>query len=99
MNEQGKIEPQEISIRHEFIDGDALVDACIAGCGVAQLPTWLAGEAIKAGSLVQVLEGMSGGTMPIHVVWQKTWHSQPKVRVAIDELVQLSLTKPEIFSI
>lgn len=99
MNAQGRIERQEITFRHELIDGDALIEACVAGCGVAQLPTWIAGDALKDGSLVQVLEGMAGGTMPIHVVWQKTWHSQPKVRLAIDELVQLSLTKPQIFSL
>lgn len=97
MNNQGKIEQQEIRFRHELTDGDALMHACLAGCGLAQLPTWLVGDALRSGALVQVLEGMSGGTMPIHVIWQKTWHSQPKVRVAVDELIRLASAEPFIF--
>ncbi len=97
MNAQGRIEPQEVPFRHELADGDALMHACLAGCGLAQLPTWLAGDALRNGTLVQVLQGVSGGAMPIHVVWQKTWHSQPKVRVAVDELTRLAGAEPLVF--
>jgi hypothetical protein len=46
---------------------------------------------------VQVLPAISGGSMPIHVLWQKTWHQQPKVRVAVDMLVKLAQAHPEVF--
>jgi DNA-binding transcriptional LysR family regulator len=78
-------------------DGDALLCACIEGCGLAQLPGWLAEEALNASTLVPVLSELAGSAMPIHVVWQKTWHFQPKVRVAVDELVSLAEMRPEIF--
>ena len=97
-NGQGQTEPHEVPMRHEFFDGDALETACIAGCGLAQLPTWLACEALRSGALVQVLSDLTGGAMPIHVVWQKTWHLQPKVRVTVDELVRVAAETPAVFS-
>lgn len=96
-NERGEIEPQEVPVRHEMTDGDALVNACIAGCGLAQLPTWLANDALRSGALVEVLADITGGAMPIHVIWQKTWHLQPKVRVTVDELVRLAASQPSVF--
>jgi DNA-binding transcriptional LysR family regulator len=97
-NEQGQTELQEVPVRHDFFDGDALESACIAGCGLAQLPTWLAGDALRSGALVQVLSDMTGGVMPIHVVWQKTWHLQPKVRVTVDELTRVAAATPMVFN-
>lgn len=94
----GAITPHEVPVRHELPDGDALLHACLSGYGLAQLPAWLAGDALRSGALVQVLADITGGTMPIHVIWQKTWHSQPKVRVAVDALVSLADSKPGIFN-
>lgn len=96
-NQQGVTEPHEVPMRHEFFDGEVLESACIAGCGLAQLPTWLAGDALRSGALVQVLSDITGGAMPIHVVWQKTWHLQPKVRVCVDELVRVAAATPAAF--
>jgi DNA-binding transcriptional LysR family regulator len=96
--EGGTIEPHEVPIRHELPDGDAMLGACLDGCGLAQFPTWLAGDAIRSGALVQVLPAISGGSMPIHVIWQKTWHLQPKVRVAVDTLMSLAEARPDIFN-
>lgn len=97
-NAQGQTEPHEVPMRHEFFDGDALEGACIAGCGLAQLPTWLAGEALRSGALVQVLPDITGGAMPIHVLWQKTWHMHPKVRVTVDELTRIAAQAPHVFN-
>lgn len=89
--------PHEVPVRHELPDGDALLGACLSGCGLAQFPRWLAGDALSTGALVPVLGDISGGCMPIHVVWQKTWHLQPKVRVAVDMLVHLAESNPAVF--
>ena len=96
-NAHGQTEPQEVPVRHDLFDGDALEGACLSGCGLAQLPTWLAGEALRSGALVQVLADITGGAMPIHVVWQKIWHLQPKVRVTVDALARLAAETPEVF--
>lgn len=88
----------EVPVRHELTDGDALLDACLSGCGLAQLPHWLASDGLATGRLLPVLPGLSGVTMPIHVMWQKTWHLQPKVKVIADELVQLASMSPAAFN-
>lgn len=97
-NKSGQIEPHEVPVRHELTDGDAMLGACLSGYGIAQFPTWLAGDAVRSGALVQVLPDASGGAMPIHVIWQKTWHLQPKVRVTVDTLVSLAESHPDIFN-
>ncbi len=97
-NPRGELVPHAVSPRHELTDGDALLQACIAGCGLAQLPTWLANEALASGTLTTVLDEIAGGTMPIHVIWQKTWHLRPKVRVTVDALVQLAASSTSVFS-
>ncbi len=97
-NNQGDTELHEIAFRHELTDGDGLLYACVAGCGLAQLPTWLAGDALRSGALTPVLTTLSGGAMPIHVLWQKTWHHQPKVRVTVDELLRLAASERSVFN-
>jgi DNA-binding transcriptional LysR family regulator len=87
----------DVRARHELTDGDALLGACIAGCGLAQLPGWLAGEGLRTGELREVLPELST-LMPIHAVWQKTWHLQPKVRVTVDELVRLASVEGSVFN-
>jgi DNA-binding transcriptional LysR family regulator len=95
-NAAGLAEHHEVPVRHELTDGDALLQACIAGCGLAQLPTWLANEALRDGTLLPVLGEISGVIMPIHVLWQKTWHLQRKVRVTVDELTRLADNNPAV---
>lgn len=95
--QDGAVVPHEIPVRHELTDGDAMLDACLAGRGLAQLPVWLAGDSMAAGALVPVLRQLGGATMPINVVWQKIWHLQPKVRVTVDALVALAGRRPDVF--
>jgi DNA-binding transcriptional LysR family regulator len=98
-NEQGETTQYEIKVRHELTDGDALLHACLIGCGMAQMPTWLAGDALRAGTLLPVLSDIAGGAMPINVVWQKTWHMPPKVRVTVDELMRVAAADSAIFGL
>ncbi|MGL5698343.1 MAG: LysR family transcriptional regulator [Kluyvera sp.] len=73
---------------HEFADGDAMLAATLAGCGLSQLPRWLVGEALQRGELVEVLGDYAGGEMPISAVWPKSRQPLPKIRYVVDELVQ-----------
>lgn len=86
-NETGKVEAYDIPVRHEMGDGEAILAATLAGCGLAQLPTWLVNEHLQSGALVQVLSELSGGEMPIHVIWARSNYMQPKLRVIVDELL------------
>jgi DNA-binding transcriptional LysR family regulator len=96
-NEAGEDAIFEIPARHELTDGDALLCACLAGCGLAQLPGWLARESLAQGALIEVLPALST-TMPIHVMWQKTRHLQPKVKIAVDALVKLASDEAGVFT-
>ena len=89
-NEAGAFEPTPVHARHEWGDGEAMLNAALAGCGVAQLPTWLVGEHLRRGDLVEILGDWSGGEMPVHIIWPRTKYVQPRVRVVIDELVRLA---------
>lgn len=87
---EGRLIQQEIHARHEFSDGEAMLAAGLAGCGIMQMPTWLVGDDLNRGTLVPLLEDFAGGEMPIHVVWPKSHYLQPKVRAVIDMLQVLA---------
>lgn len=86
----------DVRARHELTDGDTLLNACVSGCGLAQLPGWLARDALRTGTLREVLPSLST-TTPIHAIWQKTRHLQPKVKVAVNELMHLSTVDTSVF--
>ncbi|MBB3139880.1 LysR family transcriptional regulator [Halomonas organivorans] len=73
---------------HEFADGDAMLSAVLAGCGLSQLPLWLVGEHLQSGELREVLAGHSGGEMPISALWPHSRRVLPKIRHVVDELVE-----------
>lgn len=79
---------QEVNVRHEFSDGEALVQAVLAGEGLCQLPTWLIGDELASGALVPVLEQFAGAEMPIHAVWPSSRYLQPRLRIVIDALAE-----------
>lgn len=85
-----RVRRQEIYPRHEFSDGEAMLAAGLAGCGIMQMPTWLVAEDIRQGRLIPVLPDWAGGEMPIHAVWPQSRYLQPKVRAVIEMLTILS---------
>lgn len=87
---QFEISQFEIQARHRFSDGEAMLAAGIAGCGIMQMPTWLVGADIAAGRLQTVLDDYAGADMPIHAIWPKTRFIQPRVRTVVDRLVELA---------
>ena len=90
----GEAIPIEVKIRHEFTDGDAMLEAVLHGCGVMQIPTWLAGDAITKGMLIPQLTEYAGGEMPIHAIWPASRYIKPKTRAVIDCLKNIA-AKPE----
>ncbi|MDF7658784.1 LysR family transcriptional regulator [Erwiniaceae bacterium L1_54_6] len=73
---------------HEFADGDAMLTATLAGCGLAQLPLWLVGKYLASGELCEVLSGHSGGEVPISALWPKSRQLLPRIRYVVDTLVK-----------
>ena len=63
----------------------ALAAAC-AGTGLAQLPHWLAAEAIAARRLEIVLAAFEAPGLPVHIVWPSDAVLSARLRVTIDAL-------------
>jgi DNA-binding transcriptional LysR family regulator len=73
---------------HQMGDGEAIVAAALAGCGICQLPSFLVHDHIQEGRLTPILKELST-SIDVNLIWPKTKHVFPKVRRVVDELVSL----------
>lgn len=67
-------------------NGDALRVAALQGLGIANLPTFLVGDDLRAGRLVAVLQEMTPLMLTLNAVYPPTRHITPKVRAFVDFL-------------
>jgi DNA-binding transcriptional LysR family regulator len=74
--------------------GEAVLDAALAGQGLAYLPTWLMGEHLKRGALEMVLRDAAVEDIAVYALWPKSRSLAPKIRVAVDELVSRFAPEP-----
>jgi DNA-binding transcriptional LysR family regulator len=84
----GSIARHAVSVKHEIQDFETVLRAVRAGHGLAQLPSWMVQDDIRDGKLVTVLDGMSGGEVPINLLWPRTKTLPAKIRVIVDGLVR-----------
>jgi DNA-binding transcriptional LysR family regulator len=84
----GSVVRQPIPVKHEIHDFEMTQAAARAGRGLAQLPYSMVRDDIRDGKLTTVLDGVSGGEMPINIVWPRTRTLHAKIRVVVDNLVQ-----------
>ena len=84
----GSVTRQVIPVKHEIRDYEMMLAAVRAGCGLAQLPSWLVQDDLRRGQLATVLDGTSGGELPINLLWPRTPTLAAKTRVVIDEIVK-----------
>ena len=73
--------------------GDVCRAAALAHQGIVMQPTFLVGDDLKAGTLVQVLPQYPPQELGIYAVYPSRRHVAPKVRVLIDFLAQ-ALRRP-----
>lgn len=64
-------------------NGNALVDAALAGMGVCQLPTFYVQEALAQGLLEEVLPDVRPADEPIWAVYPQRRHLSPKVTLFV----------------
>lgn len=74
---------------HQFSDGDAMVDAAVAGMGLLQLPETMVRDKIASGLLREILPGLSGPDVEVHAVWPKRGQLSPRLRYIVDRLLEL----------
>ncbi|MBC3247967.1 LysR family transcriptional regulator [Pseudomonas lurida] len=68
-------------------NGDGLMQAALAGCGIVQLPSWLIQQPLEEGRLVEVLPQLATEGAAIRLAWVKNRQALPKVRVVLEALV------------
>ncbi|MDE1996065.1 MAG: LysR family transcriptional regulator, partial [Rhizobiaceae bacterium] len=66
--------------RLHFDDLQAITDAAVAGLGIMWMPCWLVREQLSSGTLVPVLQTMSGLTFHAYAVWPQTPHLPLRMR-------------------
>ena len=67
-------------------NGDALRVAALNDLGLVDLPTFIVGGDLKAGTLVSVLDAHVPQSLALHAVYSHARHLSPKVRAFIDFL-------------
>jgi LysR family transcriptional regulator, regulator for bpeEF and oprC len=70
-------------------DSRTYMTAALAGLGLAQIPIFMAREALARGELVQTLTEWTRESLPLYVVYPPNRHLSNKVRVFVDWLVKL----------
>ena len=82
------VEQRQSNARLEVGNAQAWVDAVVQGWGVAQISTWLVGERIASGELVQVLPSFAADGLPLYLLWQRSRQLLPKVDALLNHLGQ-----------
>jgi len=82
--EEARIDgPARLRVNNVF----AVLNAALAGLGVAQLPDIVAVEALDDGRLVRVLPHAAPEPVPVHAVFPSSRYLTPKVRAFIDHAI------------
>ncbi|MER2508034.1 LysR family transcriptional regulator [Amaricoccus sp.] len=69
-------------------NGDSLMRAAEAGIGIALLPSFVLGDALASGRLIEVLAERAGDTIGIYALYPEGKFTQPKLRAFIDFLAE-----------
>ncbi|MGR4932285.1 LysR family transcriptional regulator [Bradyrhizobium sp. CAR08] len=84
----GSIARHVVFAKHEFQDFETVHTVVRAGHGLAQLPLWMVQDDIREGKLLTALDGMSGGKVPINILWPRTTVLPAKIRVVVEGVVR-----------
>ncbi|AMJ56308.1 MULTISPECIES: LysR family transcriptional regulator [Stenotrophomonas] len=96
----GKIDPlvlhresERIEIRSSYVlavdDGNAYLEAGLAGLGVIALPTYMAAAHQACGALIPLFEQWRFNQMPLYLAFPPNRHVSAKLRVFIDWIIDL----------
>ena len=74
--------------RLRYMNGEACLEAAAAGLGIAWLPSFIAGEALRQGRLRHILADFEPAPYPAHAIYPPARHLAGKVRALVDHLAQ-----------
>ena len=89
-------EATQVSVSSHFSanDATALLQASLAGGGIALLPTYLANPHLASGALQAILPDWEAPVLTIYALFPSRRHLPPAVRALLDFLVQRFATVP-----
>ena len=91
----GAIQSIRLEARLLVNNGDAIRSACLAGGGIAVLPTFLIADDLCEGRLVRILPEHDHEFGGIYAIWPHSRHLSPKVRVFVDFLAKRFGDRPD----
>lgn len=74
--------------RIRYSNAEACLTAAAAGLGLACVPSFIAGEAVRAGQVRRVLQAFEPAPYAVHALYPHSRHLAAKVRVLVDFLAQ-----------
>jgi DNA-binding transcriptional LysR family regulator len=88
VTEKGRPWPIEVKGRLNVNNGDALKIAALRGLGLINLPTFIVGTELQAGTLVGVLDKFIVQDATLSAIFPHSRHLSPKVRAFVDFLAE-----------
>nr|WP_282964378.1 LysR family transcriptional regulator [Burkholderia vietnamiensis] len=88
LDRHGRSLPLAVHGRLGLNHTEAILDATLAGHGIALLPDWLVAEHLTTGRLAPALTMARTQGFPIYAVWQKNQHLSAKIRHVVDLLAE-----------
>ncbi|CAN5174871.1 LysR family transcriptional regulator [soil metagenome] len=83
----GEIKKITPSATHQISDGEAMVEAVVAGLGLCQVPASMVRKRMESGELEAVMTDLSTVPVEVHAVWPRRAHLTPRVRHVVDRLI------------
>lgn len=83
-----------VSGRIRYSNAEACLSAAEAGLGLACVPSFVAGDALRSRRVRRVLETFETAPYPVHALYPHSRHLAGKVRVLVDFLVERYRSKP-----
>lgn len=87
-NDHGRTVSFRVRGRLRTDNQEALLDAALAGAGLAVLPTWLIAQQLADGRLQRVLTGFEAPRTPVYAVFPRRGPPPNKVRAFVDFLAK-----------
>ncbi len=87
-NHIGEVESIKVDGRIRFSNAEACAQAAAAGLGLACVPAFVAGEALRSGKLARLLTSFEPEPYDVHALYPHSRHLAAKVRLLVDFLVE-----------
>ncbi|MGR3388641.1 LysR family transcriptional regulator [Sagittula sp.] len=84
--ENGEVEMASVEGRIRYSNAEACVQAAELGLGLACVPAFVAGDALRSGKLIRLLPSFETDPYDVHVLYPHSRHLAAKVRLLVDFL-------------